>query len=393
MLNIENMEAGSQLITTITARNNPTPKSGQNDPSEDQPPDFLMDFLSKLCGEVKQGSEEGQANFGELNGLGKELLNPGSVESAFPIIQSGNTDSDDQALDFPLETTALKDQNEERGDEDQEKETIQFTTFPPLESLFIGKEDILKNFLNKTGNVNPSLSKAILLMPGEDAVTKSDQSPAAGAQVSGQGSGEGNPGLVPPKGEIPIERPSDTGIFLQEAGPNSGLSKASLLRDGEDPVTKPDRSSVAGAQVNGPGSGEGNPGLAPPKGEIPIERPSDTGIFLQGAGPNSGLNKASLLSDGVDPVTKSDRSPVAGAQVNESGSEKGRPGFVNTAEESPIERPDRKGSLDLKDGLKPRLDDDFLLDKLKTFVEKISQSLADGPDRNRDRPRGGKVKL
>ena len=127
-----------------------------------------------------------------------------------------------------------------------------------------------------------------------------------------------------------------------------------------------------------------------PKREIPIERPSDTGIFLKGAVPNSGLSKASLLSDGEDPVTESDRSPVDGARVSGQGSGEGSSGLVNSTEESPVERPDLKGFLDLKDGLNPRLDDTLLLNKLKTFVEKISQPLADGPARNGVDPEEGK---
>ena len=193
-----------------------------------------MDVLSKLSGLVKQGPAVKQGNSGDGKGLGQEPLNLRSAESIFPLEQLENKDSVDQALSFQLETTGSQDQIEESGDKEQENKTVRTTSFPPLESLFIGREDILKDFLNKTENANSSLSNAILLMPGEGAVTKSDQSPAAGVWGSGQGSGEGSPGIVNPKGEIPIERPSETGIFLQGAGPNSGLSKDSLLRDGED---------------------------------------------------------------------------------------------------------------------------------------------------------------
>jgi hypothetical protein len=384
MSNVEKVEAGSQLLTTIITRNNLSPKSGQNDPSEDQAPDFLTDFLSKLCGEIKQGSEEGQANSGEWDGLGQESLKLGSVESVFPIKQLGNTDSEDQTLGFSLETTGLKDQIKESGDEDQENKTVWSPSFPPLESLFIGKEGLLEGISNKTEDVNSGLSNPILLKPGEDAVTQPDGIPVEGALAGGKGSGEGSPGAADPKGERPINRPNDTRIFFKGAGPNSSLSQAALLNGGENPVSKHDRSPVEGTLAGGKGSGEGSPGAADPEGERPpIERPSDTKISLQeaGPGPGSSLSQASLFSEGADSVLKSEQSPVEGAQPGGKGSGEGSPGSVNSTGERPVERPERKGSLDLKDGLKPHLDDDLLLDKLKTFVEKISQSLADGPAR------------
>ena len=174
------MEAGSPLITT---RNNVSAKLGQKGQSEDRPPDFLMDALLKLLGLVKQGSTESQGNSGELNGLGKESPNLPSAESIFPKGQPENKDGVDRALSFRLESAGLKDQIKESGDGDQENKAIQFTAFPALESFFIRKGNVLKGFLNKTENVNSSLSNALLLMKGEGAFTNSDQCPIDGAQA------------------------------------------------------------------------------------------------------------------------------------------------------------------------------------------------------------------
>ncbi|MBI4764742.1 MAG: hypothetical protein HY787_09075 [Deltaproteobacteria bacterium] len=286
-------------------------------------------------------------------------------------------------MGFPLETTGLKDQIKESGDEDQDNKTVWSPSFPPLESLFIGKEGLLEGISNKTEDVNSGLSNPILLRPGEDAVTQPDGIPVEGALAGGKGSGEGSPGKADPKGERPIERPNDTGIFLKGAGPNSSLSQAALLNGGENPVSKHDRSPVEGTQAGGKGSGEGSQGAADPKGERPpIERPSETKIFLQEAGPGSSLNQASLFSEGADSVLKSEQSPVERAQPGGKGSGEGSPGSVNSTGERAVERPEWKGSLDLKNGLKSPLEDSLLLNKLNAFVEKISQSLADGPARN-----------
>ncbi len=509
MANVENREAGSLLITTRPARTNLPLKSGQKGQAEDQPFDFLKDVLLKFSGLDKKGSAAKKGNSGDVKGLGQESPDLRSTESVSPLEQLENKDSMDQTISVQAEATGLRDQIEENGDEEQENKNVGSPSFPSLEALFIGREDILKNFLGETANVNSSQSNASLIRQGETADTIFEQSPANGAQVSGPG--EGSPGLGNPKGEIAIERkketgiflrgtgpdpdlskpslfredegpvskpeqfppvdgatrgssgnlegevrpldqlfgaqgsgpgevspglgnskgkvaiarPSDTRIFLQGSGLDSGLSKDSLVVEGEGPVSKPDRSSVNGAQGSGPG--EGNPGLGNPKGETAIERPGDTRIFLQGAGPDSGLMEASLLSEGEDSVSKPD-SPIHGAQVNGPVSGEGSPelmnpkggialerltdtrifplgfgfnsglgkasllsegegegssGLVNSAEEIPVVRPDPKGSLEPKDGLKPHPDDNLLLNKLKTFVEKISQSLTDGPGRNR----------
>ncbi len=97
MRNVENMEAGSQLIAT---RNNVPGKPSQKSQSEDRAPDFLMDVLSKLLGFVKQDSVESLGNSMELNGLGKESPNLPSVELAFPKEQPENKNSVDRAVSF-----------------------------------------------------------------------------------------------------------------------------------------------------------------------------------------------------------------------------------------------------------------------------------------------------
>ncbi len=64
-------------------------------------------------------------------------------------------------------TPDIKDQIKGKGDGDQENKTDQFAAFPSLESFFTGKGNILKDFLNKTEEVNSSLSKILLLDNGE----------------------------------------------------------------------------------------------------------------------------------------------------------------------------------------------------------------------------------
>jgi len=277
-----------------------------------------------------------------VKGLGQESLNLRSAESVNPIEQLEN---EDQVLSFHLEATGRKDQNKGSGDEEKDNETVQSTSFPPLEFLFIGREGTLKDFPNETENINSSLSNPILLRQGEDTVTQSDQPPVDEARVNGSGSGEGSPGTGNPKIEIPIERIGDTGILLKGADPNSGLNKVSLLSDYKDPVTRSDRLFVDEARVNGSGSGEGSPGTGNPKIEISIERTGDTGILGKGAGPDSGLNKVSFLSDYKDPVTQSDLLSVDGARVNGSGSGEGSPGTGNPKIEIPIERTGDTGIL------------------------------------------------
>ncbi len=349
-----------------------------------------MDALLKLLGLAKQGSTESQGNSGELNGLGKESPNLPSAESIFPKGQPENKDGVDQALSFRSESADLKDQIKESGDGDQENKTIQFTAFPALESFFIRKGNVLKSFLNKTENVNSSLSNALLLMKGEGAVTNSDQCPIDGAQLSGKGSGERSPGLVNPNQEIPIEGESDKGIFLKEAGSNSGLSNAPLLSIGEGLILQFTPLQDDGNSANGKDFGEGNPGLVNPNQEMPIEG-SDKGIFLKEAGSNSSLISSFLLNNAKGLVTESDQSLIDGAQAGEKGSGKGNFGLVNSTEESPPEGRGLKRSLDLKDGLNPRLDDNLILNKLKTFVEKITQPLDAGPARDMANPEEGKL--
>ncbi len=313
MRNVENMEAGSQLIAT---RNNVLGKSSQKSQSEDRAPDFLMDVLSKLLGFVKQDSVESLGNSRELNGLRKESPNLSPVESAFPKEQPENKTSVDHALSFPMETPDIKDQIKGKGDGDQENKTNQFDTFPSLESFFTGKGNILKDFLNKTEEANSSLNKILLLGKGEGPLTKSDQSPVDGTQTQRKDSKQGGPGLVNPKEEMSIGGQGDKEISSKETGNNSSLS----------------------------------------------------GVFP--------------LNIGEGPVTQSNSSVVDEPQPGEKGSGKGSPSSVNLNDESLVEGRRLKGSLDRKTGLNPSLDDNLLINKWKTFVEKISEPLAVGPDRN-----------
>ncbi len=69
------------------------------------------------------------------------------------------------------------------------------------------------------------------------------------------------------------------------------------------------------------------------------------------------------------------------------------PSLVNSNDESSVEGFSQKGSHDLKNELNPCLDDNLLINKWKTFVEKISQPLAVGPARNITDPEEEKLSL
>ena len=206
MLNVENMEAGNQLIANLTTRNNPPSKSGQNDQAEGPAPDFLMDVLSKLYGEGKEGSKKGPVSSGELKELGQELLSLGLVDSLFQDELLGNTGSIDRSLCIPLEINA--DQIEENQDVDQKENVAQTALLPLSEYLSKGEKDLLKNFLNKIEEADLCPNPAILLRPGEGNVNRPDQTPVSGTLSSGKGSGEESPGPVNPRGEGEIEKQS-----------------------------------------------------------------------------------------------------------------------------------------------------------------------------------------
>jgi hypothetical protein len=169
MANVENREAGSQLITTRTGRTNFPLKSGQKGQAEDQPLDFLKDVLSRFSGLDKKGSAAKKGNSGDVKGVGQESPDLRSTESVSPLEPLENKDSMDQTISLQAEATGLRDQIEESGDGEQENKNVGSPSFPSLEALFIGREDILKNFLDETVNVNSSQSNTILIRQGKAA--------------------------------------------------------------------------------------------------------------------------------------------------------------------------------------------------------------------------------
>ena len=97
--------------------------------------------------------------------------------------------------------------------------------------------------------------------------------------------------------------------------------------------------------------------------------------ILQGASVNSGLSGALLLNIGGKPVNRSDQCPVDETPVSAEDPAVGSPGLVNLNQGRPVEGRIVKESLDLKEGLNFRLDDNLLINKLKKFAEKIDRTL------------------
>lgn len=386
MLNVENMEAGNQLIANITARNSQSSKSGQNDQAEGPSPDFLMDVLSKLYGENEQGSMEGPVSSGELKELGIELLSLGFAESLFQDELPGKTGSEDQALSFPLEITA--DQIEEKQEVNQEGNVAQTALRPLAEYISKGKKDILKNFLNKIEESDLCPNPAILLRPGEGIASRPDQSPVSGTLISEKGTGEESPDPVNPKGERPTAKQSAGELLLKNPVLNSGTGPVVLFKEGEDPLSQSDQSPVEGTLVSGKGSGEESPALVNPKLKITKVRTGDLVIVLKEADQN--LNMVSFISDEKGPVPKLDRSPVDGAPISGKESGEESPTLISSTREGPVEGREVQGAPDLKKGSNSPLDENFLLNKLKTFVDKIFQPLSEEPAPNVGDPGEGK---